>query len=404
MEFKKDYIYIDKRESKETIKVFNQLMFENTVKDTSTRSDIPKGMKLIKAFKYFESNKMILEDMQNLASQYIQENKIKGTLCFSVHPLDFLSSSENTYNWRSCHALDGEYKAGNLSYMTDNTTFMVYLKGADNELLPNFPSSVKWNSKKWRMLIHSSWDDAIMFAGRQYPFASKPALDLVLNIYNGLMEQDKPKKSPWYPDNIYEEWDDTYIASYTRNSDNKTKELSSIYLPYNSYLLSLEDVVVEGSGALNYNDVLHSSCYQRPYYAILHRTWGGDRSPKQMVKDPLFVGGPAICLECGMDDIEDSGYMRCSDCEYRYGNSDDDCYTYCSCCNTRLYSNDCYYVDDEPICDSCFENECFYCERCGEAHFNDDDHVITVGENDKAEILHLCKYCYEEYLDEKENK
>ena len=28
---------------------------------------------------------------------------------------DYLSLSENAFNWRSCHALDGEYRAGNLS-------------------------------------------------------------------------------------------------------------------------------------------------------------------------------------------------------------------------------------------------------------------------------------------------
>lgn len=46
-------------------------------------------MKLVKAFKYFEENSRSLEDIQNYASRIIQEDKIEGTLCFSVHPLDF---------------------------------------------------------------------------------------------------------------------------------------------------------------------------------------------------------------------------------------------------------------------------------------------------------------------------
>jgi hypothetical protein len=103
--------------------------YENKV---STDDKMPKGMKLLKAFKYFEKNQTALRNLQDMASQIIQEDKIKGTLCFSVHPLDYLSSSENTYNWRSCHSLDGEYRAGNLSYMVDNSTFLIYLKGADN--------------------------------------------------------------------------------------------------------------------------------------------------------------------------------------------------------------------------------------------------------------------------------
>ena len=103
--------------------------YENKV---STNDKMPKGMKLLKAFKYFEKNQTALRNIQDMASQIIQEDKIKGTLCFSVHPLDYLSSSENTYNWRSCHSLDGEYRAGNLSYMVDNSTFLIYLKGADD--------------------------------------------------------------------------------------------------------------------------------------------------------------------------------------------------------------------------------------------------------------------------------
>ena len=100
---------------------------------------IPQGMKLLKAFKYFEDDIKVLNDMQSSASMIIQEDKVTGTLCLSVHPLDFLSTSENNHNWRSCHALDGEYKAGNLSYMVDKSTIICYLKSNRDEQLPNFP-------------------------------------------------------------------------------------------------------------------------------------------------------------------------------------------------------------------------------------------------------------------------
>ena len=91
---------------------------------------------------------------------------MSGDFCISIHPLDFLTSSVNTYNWRSCHALDGEYRAGNLSYMVDKSTIICYLKGANNAKLPMFPDDVPWNSKKWRVLIYVSdyWD--LLFAGR----------------------------------------------------------------------------------------------------------------------------------------------------------------------------------------------------------------------------------------------
>ena len=106
--------------------------FQNLTVEDYTAWDgkiIRKGSKLVKSFRHFiKDNDRSLIDIQNEASRIIQEDKIEGTLCLSVHPLDFLSLSENTYNWRSCHSLDGEYRAGNLSYMMDKHTIICYLK------------------------------------------------------------------------------------------------------------------------------------------------------------------------------------------------------------------------------------------------------------------------------------
>jgi hypothetical protein len=104
---------------------------------------IQAGSKAIKSFKYFIKEKRALEELQNKASEIIQEDKIEGYLCFSIHPLDFLSSSENTYNWRSCHSLDGQYRAGNLSYMCDQSTMIVYLRAEEDVQLPHFPEGIK---------------------------------------------------------------------------------------------------------------------------------------------------------------------------------------------------------------------------------------------------------------------
>lgn len=141
---------------------------------------ITKGTKIIKAFKEFERDDEALRRLQDAASILIQENKVKGKLCLSVHPLDFLSSSENTYHWHSCHHLQGEYRAGNLSYMTDNVTIICYLKGEEQAKLPSFPEDVLWNSKKWRTLLFIHPRNAYMIAGRQYPFESTSGLDYIL--------------------------------------------------------------------------------------------------------------------------------------------------------------------------------------------------------------------------------
>lgn len=145
---------------------YNNYLPFKYIMDADNEKIIPQGSKIIKSFKCFVEDKQILAQLQMIASMYIQENKINGYLTFSIHPLDFLSSSENTYNWRSCHSLDSEYRAGNLSYICDCGTMIVYLSPNTPEKLPNFPISVPWNSKKWRMLMHFNTSYDVCFAGR----------------------------------------------------------------------------------------------------------------------------------------------------------------------------------------------------------------------------------------------
>lgn len=361
--------------------------FDNKVSNSGGKN-IPEGMKLIKAFKFFESNKQALRDMQDIASQMIQENKVRGTLCFSVHPLDFLSSSENTYNWRSCHALDGEYRAGNLSYMIDNCTFMVYLKGADGVALSGFPSTVKWNSKKWRMLIHAAYNDDIMFAGRQYPFSSRSGIDLVLSIYNNLMTEN-----PYYHYDKYMGWNDDYVDGYTPKScEGQVIDLEDKYIIYSGKLVALNDVVKAGPGALNYNDVLASTCYKYPYYTILNPF--GYPDVVTLRHQPIIVGEEVPCLHCGQELIRNPETMRCDECELAFGYEDNDNYGHCECCGGRIYYDDAYYVGDDYVCDHCFNNECFVCDNCGEAYYNTDKHCVEISED---EVEYMCPHCYENY-------
>ena len=147
---------------------------------------VPEGAKIIKSFKHFEGNKRKLEEMQTAASRVIQADKIEGYIYFSVHPLDFLSLSENAHNWRSCHALDGEYRSGNLNYMVDSSTIVCYVKSKEDTILPRFPEDVPWNNKKWRVLLFLSDDGYSMMAGRQYPFFNRAAQRLQAAVQDPL--------------------------------------------------------------------------------------------------------------------------------------------------------------------------------------------------------------------------
>ena len=333
--------------------------------------DIPEGMKLIKAFKYFEDDPITLKDLQTQASMIIQEDKVTGTLCLSVHPLDFLSSSENTYNWRSCHALDGEYRAGNFSYMTDKSTIMCYLKGADMAKLPNFPDTVRWNSKKWRMLLFLSehWD--AMFAGRQYPFFSRAALDIVM----GLLKQR-------IASGFWSEWHNDMLTSFNyKEGVADGGSLMWSYICLNNELYPLQDVVKDGKYSLHFNDLLRSTCYT-PYYCFKYY---------RMVGTPprVEVGAAAPCAHCGQRHMVTGDSLLCEECELDFGDSQDDRYGYCDCCDRRMVIDDAHFIESagQLVCEWCYDSMVTSCENCGNDFFNTE---LTYDKNIHSYVCSAC--------------
>ena len=365
---------------------YNNTLETDYVISSRDNKTIQKGSKVIKAFKYFIEDKRLLSDLQNKASELIQENKIEGYLTFSVHPLDFLSSSENTYNWRSCHSLDGEYRAGNLSYMCDTSTVMVYLSQDKEEWLPNFPKEVMWNSKKWRLLLHFSESLDVCFAGRQYPFFSPGALEVVGNVFKEELSPLISSFSIWDSPPRREEWCgwyNDYINHYERNNGEIVELDEETYCIINHNIYNITEIVTDAENSRHFNDVLRSSCYSNPYYMYRHK-WGKDDINIQ-------VGSAVKCLWCGENIIDGHDSMMCHACECKYGNSESDDYHTCDCCGSRVYYTDSYWIesDEEYVCPACAENETFICERCGERHYNANKYW-----NDKVEgyVCGACNY------------
>lgn len=338
--------------------------YDNEVK-FSDDDKIPAGMRLLRAFKFFEKDKKILEEIQNRASMIIQENKIEGYLCFSVHPLDYLSSSENTYKWRSCHALDGEYRSGNLSYMMDRSTIICYLRGEKEDyILPHFPDTVPWNSKKWRMLLFFGEQRATMFAGRQYPFFNEQFLETIKEEVLNALNLSKLFWSKWHNDEI---------RTHRYKNDEEGLDIQFFqksYLPIRGRIIDKGRIVKDEKHSLHFNDLLKSN-YYTPYYC-----W--DKS--HYMQDTLLIGGEVPCLKCGESHIEIPDSVMCLPCELEYGSSDDDMFSICDCCGRRVLSEEVIYVDStgETICDFCADTEYSYCDSCGELFAKGDIKYDTV--------------------------
>jgi hypothetical protein len=316
---------------------------------------VPKGMKIVKAFKLFETNETLLRELQDQASMIIQENSVKGNLFLSVHPLDYLSSSENTYHWRSCHALDGEYRAGNLSYMLDSSTIICYLADPDKQVkLPRFPVSVPWNSKKWRMLLHVEDEFEGLMAGRQYPFFSKHALNVIqLKFLGG---NTSIYWSPWYDD---------YITDFPRKSHSFGGDnLVDRHICIKGRIYSMGELVTDAHGSKHYSDLKYSSFYT-PYYC-----W--TNYPKKVKRRQHYsIGKSALCVRCGNLAIDQSEYMLCDICAD--SDSEDD-YFCCDCCGSRTPREEAYQLSGTGnwICEKCYVPATRTCDCCGLKYFSED--------------------------------
>ena len=361
--------------------------FENlTISDFTVFNGktIKKGTKIVKAFSNFISDEKILREIQDMASQIIQENKIEGRMCLSVHPLDFLSLSENVHNWTTCHSLKGEYRAGNLSYMMDSSTIICYIRSENDEKLPNFPEDVKWNSKKWRVLIHFSNDGNMIFAGRPYPFSLDKGIHFILDVF---LRNSNLIHETWT------NWNEVSLHSMTLNS-NIEINFDYYYVPVGDKLLSLSELVSDSRGSKHFNDILHSS-YYIPLYAVRYNTffWGEESYLKTDVKTKFILGEYTYCLKCGEKEaLSTMSSMMCMDCELKYGTEINEYFKECSFCGKRIFEEESYCDNsgDNIICFSCFEQFYKKCEECSD-YINKDDLYFS----EKSE-RYLCEYCYNE--------
>lgn len=97
-----------------------------------------------------------LEHFRRKHSLALNQKALKGNLCLSIHPLDYMTMSDNDEGWDSCMSWsnDGEYKQGTVEMMNSPCVVVGYLASDRNQF--NFgwgDTASSWNSKKWRSLF-----------------------------------------------------------------------------------------------------------------------------------------------------------------------------------------------------------------------------------------------------------
>lgn len=315
--------------------------FDNKVILPFPSKNIRTGAKILKSFRKFIADEETIRWAQDTASKFIQENKVEGYLYLSVDPRDFLTLSENNENWWSCHSLDGDYRAGNLSYMVDDTTVIAYLADDKEEHLKCMPDWMEWNSKKWRMLIHTDMK-SVVYYNRQYPYSSDGLLE---EVYSTLLEL--------LPFN--------FLPPKFISIDSKKICLSN-QLTVGSRVFDSRDII-DTSDYIGYSDLVSSNLYS-PIASIKLKDWMNLRD-QLLTKDQeetmfkrvfgIKVGEKVICPDCGEEYLERHNSFLCPSC-IADRDADEDFYFACSSCGRRLYTEeDVFHLKEECLCKACYK-------------------------------------------------
>lgn len=284
------------------------LEFENflrTNEDSFFDNRTIENRKLTKVFKsYLPQSK--LKAIQDLASTYIQKNKITGYLYLSCNPLDYLTMSENAYNWHTCQSLDGTYRAATLSYMVDPSTLVAYIADGQFYHYPSLPANYKWNSKKVRCLVHVGPKGQLY--GRTYPF---PAL----NFVDEIRKQFFPQSTHFFP----------LVERFCPTDKTAQCHLNNRYYPPNE--------IFDFTDLIGYNDIENTGATL--WASSIEENNGYVR---QWLREHFHVkiGEQPICPCCGFDCVTANDKLICNHCAEHYGVEEEQ-FLYCDSCGHRIY-------------------------------------------------------------------
>lgn len=305
---------------------------------------------------------------------------VQYTLVLSVNPLDMLLVSEHTAGgWRSCHALDGEFRAGTLSYMLDGVTAVAYAyRSADTHentglVLPR---------KVWRQMVYFDLDGMSALLSRQYPGndlrLEKETRRLAAKLLTAY--HDAPQK--WLFRTLHEycsaDTDTAYLndcrLGKSSNWHYKDNPTSWVRLPDG------RPPAVDAGTA----EMLCPQCGDARY--------SNDEDIETERQHLLCAdcSGDPVCADCGIrcsSDHAPTGPDGCDYCQSCF----EDRFVYCDRCSDVVEESDAFRVGEDYYCVDCYEALFVDCCVCGNVIRKGNE---TRDNNDDA----YCYWCRDRYL------
>ena len=317
---------------------------------------INKGCKVVKTLGKIAAHLGLdMDDFEKFRlahSQCLNQKYLSGTLCLSIHPLDYMTMSDNDYGWSSCMSwMDcGDYRQGTLEMMGSQCVLVAYLKGNDDYNI-TYDDELTWNNKKWRQLFVIHPD--LLLGIKSYPYESESLTTTTLGILRDLAIK-----------NLGWDFPDTMSKIDNRHSNViATAKNSPIYIN-----LSMNHM---------YNDIGSN-----------HFAYVGNNIADHF---DLFLSGTANCLICGQPlTTQHESMLICEDC-------DDS--KYCENCGCRIDESDGTWFNGEFLCYDCFETETAICPHCNDCVWSGEMIGYVYLKNgdigSTGYSIELCESCYE---------
>ena len=346
-----------------------QLFTNRVTKEFSYRNKdnkvikVPEGTKVMRVLQKIakEFDLPDFEIFRNHISRIteIRKSKIKFTL--SIHPLDYMTMSDNANGWESCMNWTqgpGSYRAGTIEMMNSPVVVVAYITTK-----PYYPAntSIEWTSKSWRELIivHPNTICSV----KSYPYYNISFDKALVNWLADLVEE----KTEWRYNRKKPQENLESCSDIKAWQDKEDKD--------NHFLLHFETNEM-------YNDFGNTDNYG--IFSI-------NPPDNKYHTSTINYSGLMTCMCCGENCgwYDNTEAVICEDCEPSI---------YCCCCDERVNINDAIEVDGEWVCEDCY-NDLHRCMCCEDAHFEDDLTLMFVGhiENQTINIdydeHYICSEC-----------
>lgn len=304
----------------------NRVPYSFEYKDKSGKViKVPEGAKVMKVLqkiaKQFDLPEF--EDFRNRISRITEVRTTDIEITLSIHPLDYMTMSDNNNGWESCMNWTcgpGAYRAGTVEMMNSDCVVMAYTSTKDYDV----NDIITWNSKSWRTL--AIVNPYIITTVKDYPHSCKNFDKAVVDWLVELCE-------------AYTNW--RYQSKYIEDFD--CSEDNNIYLWDDDHRISFLTNAM-------YND-FDNGCHNVARVSI---------DPPMDDTYEIIYSGEWSCMCCGEEyeiyqDDGDNDIVVCGNCDELF---------YCDHCGDRI-RGDTYNIDDVCLCTSCFENldTCMVCEK-----------------------------------------